>query len=40
MIARTRDRQSRHRIFQASFRGIQRAIEEKAGEYGVTIILC
>ena len=38
MIARIKDKQLRHRIFQASFRGIQRAIEEKAREYGVPVI--
>ncbi len=38
MIRRMRDKQLRHRIFQASFRGIQRAIEEKAREYGVSVI--
>ncbi|RUM48269.1 MAG: transposase [Hyperthermus sp.] len=38
MIKRIRDKQLRHRIFQASFRGIQRAIEEKAREYGVPVI--
>ncbi len=38
MIRRIRDRQLRHRIFQASFRGVQRAVEEKAREYGVPII--
>ena len=38
MIARIRDKQLRHRIFQASFKGIQRAIEEKAKEYGASII--
>ena len=38
MIKRIKDKQLRHRIFQASFRGIQRAIEEKAREYGVSII--
>lgn len=32
------DKQLRHRIFQASFRGVQKAIEEKAKEYGVPII--
>ncbi len=32
-----RDRKLRHRIYQASFRGIQRAIEEKAREYGAPI---
>ena len=30
MIKRIRDKQLRHRIFQASFRGVQKAIEEKA----------
>ena len=38
MISRIRDKQPRHRIFQASFRGIQRAIEEKAREHGVPVI--
>ncbi len=38
MVKRIKDKQLRHRIFQASFRGIQRAIEEKAREYGVPII--
>ncbi len=38
MIKRIRDKQLRHRVFQASFRGIQRSIEEKAGEHGVPII--
>ncbi|MEB3851193.1 MAG: transposase [Desulfurococcales archaeon] len=38
MIKKIKDRQLRHRIFQASFRGIQRAIEEKARELGVPLI--
>ncbi len=38
MITGIKDKQLRHRIFQASFRGIQRAIEEKAREYGVPIV--
>jgi len=38
MIERIRDKQLRHRIFQASFRGVQRAIEEKAREYGVPVV--
>lgn len=38
MIKRIGDKQLRHRIFQASFRGVQKAIEEKAKEYGVPII--
>ena len=38
MIKRIKDDQLRHRIYQASFRGIQKAIEEKAREYGVPVI--
>jgi len=38
MIKRIKNKQLRHRVFQASFRGIQRAIKEKAGEYGVPVI--
>ena len=38
MIKRIKDKQLRHRIFQASFKGVQRAIEEKAEEYGVPIV--
>ena len=38
MIKRIKDKQLRHRIFQASFRGIQRAIEEKARGHGVPVI--
>ena len=38
MIKRIRDKQLRHRILQASFRSIQKAIEEKAREYGVPVI--
>jgi len=38
MIKRIKDKQLRHRVFQASFGGIQKAIEEKAKEYGVSII--
>jgi len=38
MIRRIKDSQLRHRIFQASFRGIQRAIEEKAREYGIPVV--
>ena len=38
MIKRIGDRQLRHRIFQASFKSIQKAIEEKAKEYGVPTI--
>ena len=37
-IKRIKNRQLRHRIFQASFRGIQKTIEEKAKEYGVPVI--
>jgi len=38
MIGRIRDKQLRHRIFQASFKGIQKAVEEKAKEYGVPVV--
>ncbi|MCD6357881.1 MAG: transposase [Thermoproteales archaeon] len=38
MIRKMRNRQLRHRIFQASFGGIQRAVEEKAREYGVPVV--
>jgi len=39
MIRRISNKQLRHRIFQACFRGVQKAIEEKAREYGVPVIL-
>jgi len=38
MINRIKDDQLRHRLFQASFRGIQIAIEEKAKEHGAPVI--
>ena len=38
MINHVRDDQLRHRMYQASFKGIQRAIEEKAGERGVPVV--
>jgi IS605 OrfB family transposase len=38
MINNVKDDQLRHRIYQASFKGIQKAIEEKAKEYGVPVI--
>jgi IS605 OrfB family transposase len=38
MINHIRDDQLRHRIYQASFKGIQRAIEEKARECGVLVV--
>jgi transposase len=38
MINHVRDDQLRHRIYQASFKGVQKAIEEKAKEYGVPVI--
>jgi IS605 OrfB family transposase len=38
MIERIKDHQLRHRVFQAAFKGMQRAIEEKAREYGVPVI--
>ena len=38
MINHVRDGQLRHRIFQASFKGVQRAIEKKARENGIPAI--
>ena len=38
MIKKIKDKQLRHRIFQASFREIQKTVEEKAREYGVPVI--
>ena len=38
MINHVNDGQLRHRIYQASFKGVQRAIEEKAKEYGAPVI--
>ena len=38
MINHIEDDQLRHRIFQASFKGVQRAVEEKAREHGVPVI--
>jgi len=38
MIKDVRDPQLRHRIYQAAFKGIQRAIEEKAREWGVPVV--
>ncbi|WP_434730869.1 transposase [Thermogladius sp. KZ2Tp1] len=38
MVSRIRDSQLRHRVFQAAFRGVQRAIEEKAREHGVPVV--
>jgi len=38
MIEHIKDPQLRHRIFQAAFKGVQAAIEEKAREYGVPVI--
>jgi len=38
MINRVRDGQLRHRIYQASFRGVQKAIEEKAREHGAPVV--
>jgi len=38
MINHVRDDQLRHRIYQASFKGVQRAIKEKAKEHGVPVI--
>jgi IS605 OrfB family transposase len=38
MINNVKDDQLKHRIYQASFKGVQRAIEEKAREYGVPVV--
>ena len=38
MISRIRDNQLKHRIYQASFKAVQRAIEEKAREYGASVV--
>ena len=38
MIEHIKDPQLRHRIYQAAFKGMQAAIEEKAREYGVPVI--
>ena len=38
MIEKVKDKQLRHSILQASFRSVQKAIEEKAREYGVPVI--
>ena len=34
MLEKIGDKQLRHRIYQSAFLGVQRAIEEKAREYG------
>ncbi|MCC6047431.1 MAG: transposase [Desulfurococcaceae archaeon] len=38
MINHVRDDQLRHRIYQASFKGVQKTVEEKAREYGVPVV--
>jgi putative transposase len=38
MINNAKDCQLRHRIYQASFKGVQKAIEEKAREHGTPVI--
>jgi len=38
MIRNVRDPELRHRIYQAAFKRIQRAIEEKAREWGVPVV--
>jgi len=38
MIKGIKDDQLRHRIYQAAFKGVQKAIEEKAREWGVPMI--
>ena len=38
MLRNIKNKQVRHRVYQAAFLGIQKAIEEKAREYGVPVI--
>jgi IS605 OrfB family transposase len=38
MIKSVKDDQLRHRIYQASFKGVHRAIEEKAREHGIPVV--
>ena len=38
MINHVKDDQLRHRIYQASFKGVQKTIEEKAREHGVPVV--
>jgi putative transposase len=38
MINHVKDDQLRHRVYQASFKGVQRAIEEKARDYSVPVV--
>ncbi|MEM4032822.1 MAG: transposase [Zestosphaera sp.] len=38
MVKRVKDKQLKHRIYQASLRGVQRAVEEKAKERGVPVV--
>jgi len=38
MIKDVKDPELRHRIYQAAFRGVQKAIEEKAREWGVPVV--
>jgi IS605 OrfB family transposase len=38
MVDHVNDEQLRHRIYQASFKGVQKAVEEKAMEYGAPVI--
>jgi len=38
MIKGVKNPKLRHRLYQAAFKGIQRAIEEKAKEYGVPVV--
>jgi len=38
MIKGIRSPKLRHRIYQAAFKGVQKAIEEKAKEYGVSVV--
>jgi IS605 OrfB family transposase len=39
MIARYRDKQSRHRIYQSALKGELNAIIDKAREYGIPILM-
>jgi IS605 OrfB family transposase len=38
MVNSVKDDQLRHRIYQASFKGVHRAIEEKAREHGIPVV--
>ncbi|MEM0366586.1 MAG: IS200/IS605 family accessory protein TnpB-related protein [Acidilobaceae archaeon] len=38
MVKRIKDKQLRHRIYQASFKGVQIAIDEKTREHGASVL--